>query len=354
MRVAFLDAHPHIGIFPRLPSLEDHVPIPIPFQISRVARGAILSLGIGCTLATPLSGQSGVLETDPFAVHLLGEWSGSGVYDGNRLDLTRSWALDLGGRFLRADMGVDMPNGVPFSALMYWKISSPGRYEVVWMDGIGRMQALEARVDVESGLVATEYVDDLAEEGPERRRWEYERTGPDSYVERLFRLVRDRRELLAEWTFTRASEPRPSTPRTPDEKAVLAAAQQFFDTMASRDVDGAAAVLDPAGDFVSVRWDSDGTPIVRRATVQSYLESLETDSSAYLERMWDAEVRIQGPIAAVWAPYDFHVDGDFSHCGMDAFQLLLTDKGWIVTGATYTVERTGCSASPLGPPGARR
>lgn len=330
------------------------MPIPGPLPISRAARAALLTLGLGCALVTPLTGQSTVLEADPFAVHLLGEWSGSGEYDGNRLDLTRSWALDLGGRFLRADMSVEMPDGVPFGALMFWKSSAAGRYEVTWMDGIGRMQSLEARVDAESGLVAAEYLDDLAEEGPERRRWEYERTGPDSYVERLFRMVGDEGELLAEWTFARVVEPRPSISRTPAERAVLAAAQQFFDTMASKDVDGAAAVLDPAGDFVSVRWDPAGTPIVRRASVQSYLESMETEPSAYLERMWDAEVRIQGPIATVWAPYDFHIDGEFSHCGIDAFQLLRTDNGWVVTGATYTVERTGCSTSPLGPPAARR
>jgi hypothetical protein len=173
-------------------------------------------------LAAPVTGQGVALEADPFAVHLLGEWSGSGLYEGNRLDLTRSWGLDLAGRFLRVDMGVEMPSGASFGSLMYWKSSAPGRYEVIWMDGVGRMQSLEARVDAQAGLVTTEYVDDFAEGSPERRRWEYQRTGSDSYDERLFRLVGDQSELLAEWTFARVVEPRPSTSRTPDERAVLA------------------------------------------------------------------------------------------------------------------------------------
>jgi hypothetical protein len=69
-----------------------------------------------------------------------------------------------------------------------------------------------------------------------------------------------------------------------------------------------------------------------------------------LERMWDPEVRIQGAIAAVWTRYDFHRDGKFSHCGTDAFNLVKTAEGWKIASAMWTVERTGCVPSPLGPP----
>jgi len=66
--------------------------------------------------------------------------------------------------------------------------------------------------------------------------------------------------------------------------------------------------------------------------------------------MWDPEVLVHGPIATVRTSYDFHVDGVFSHCGVDVFQFLLTDGGWIITGGTYAIERTGCPKSPLGQP----
>jgi hypothetical protein len=139
--------------------------------------------------------------------------------------------------------------------------------------------------------------------------------------------------------------------RTEEERAVLMAVQRFFDTMTSKNAAGARQVLDPEGDFVSVRWNSDGGRVVRRAPNSAYLRGLETETATYLERMWDSEVRVHGPIAIVWTPYDFHIDGKFSHCGIDAFQLLRTETGWTVTGGTYTVERTGCPESPLGAPG---
>lgn len=143
----------------------------------------------------------------------------------------------------------------------------------------------------------------------------------------------------------------PTQERTDEETAVLVAVQQFFETMTGKDPAGAREVLDPEGDFVSVRWSEDGERIVRRSSNQAYLDGLEGEAEVYLERMWDSEVRVHGPIATVWTPYDFHIDGQFSHCGVDVFQLLLTEAGWTITGGTYTVERVGCPESPLGPPG---
>ena len=66
--------------------------------------------------------------------------------------------------------------------------------------------------------------------------------------------------------------------------------------------------------------------------------------------MWAPVVQVQGRIASVWTPYDFHIDGRFSHCGIDTITLLRTDAGWRIAGLLYTVQRTGCAPSPLGPP----
>ena len=69
-----------------------------------------------------------------------------------------------------------------------------------------------------------------------------------------------------------------------------------------------------------------------------------------LERTWAPQVRVHKGIATLWAPYDFWLNGAFSHCGIDSFELVKTGDGWKLTGGTYTMERTGCAPSPLGPP----
>ena len=138
-----------------------------------------------------------------------------------------------------------------------------------------------------------------------------------------------------------------------DEAAVLAVVQQFFDTLETKDAAAARTIMDPEGSFVSVRWQ-DGEQVVSRSSFRRFLDTLEERSEALLERMWDPQVLIHGPIAIVWTEYDFHRDGEFSHCGMDAFQLAKLDTGWTITGGTYTVEATGCAESPLGPPRANQ
>jgi hypothetical protein len=133
-----------------------------------------------------------------------------------------------------------------------------------------------------------------------------------------------------------------------DKSAVVAAVQQFFDTMATRDVEGARRVLMPEARMFSVR-EQNGQSVARASTVENYLKSLGEGKQNNRERMWDPEVKIRGGIASVWTPYDFWVDGKFSHCGIDIFDVVKTADGWRIAAVTYTVERTGCAPSPLGP-----
>ena len=105
----------------------------------------------------------------------------------------------------------------------------------------------------------------------------------------------------------------------------------------------------PGSQFIAVR--AGAQPVrPRRQTDTSFVRSLAEGRERLLERFWAPVVHVHGPLAEVWAPYDFHVDGRFSHCGVDSFSLVRTAAGWQIAGIVYTVETTGCAASPLGPP----
>jgi hypothetical protein len=165
----------------------------------------VAALFVGVLCALPPAARAQDLVDDPFAAAVSGEWEGSGEYGGDTLMLARSWTTELGGQFLRADMRVRMANGRSFGALMYWKRVAPDVYEIVWMDATGRRQILQATRDPESGLVWTTYLDTFTEGEAEWRTWEFESLGADSYLERLYRLVGDRREPLTVFSFERAS-----------------------------------------------------------------------------------------------------------------------------------------------------
>jgi hypothetical protein len=132
-----------------------------------------------------------------------------------------------------------------------------------------------------------------------------------------------------------------------EREAVLTVVQGFFDTMTARDVEAARKILQPQGRFHATRI-RDGKPEIRSFSNEEYFADLQSGKTRMQERIWNPDVRISGTIATVWAPYDFWIDGKFSHCGIDAFDLIKTEEGWKLAGGVYTLE-SKCDPSPLGP-----
>lgn len=143
-----------------------------------------------------------------------------------------------------------------------------------------------------------------------------------------------------------APAPRPAMPGS-EEEAVLEAVQRLFEAMASRDTAAAGEALFLDGQLIAVPTDG-AAP--RVASHREFLQALGSASEPWLERMWDARVLVEGPIAVVWTPYDLHVGGRFSHCGLDALTMIRSEEGWKVAGGIYTFQVKDCPTSPLGPP----
>ena len=130
---------------------------------------------------------------------------------------------------------------------------------------------------------------------------------------------------------------------------VLAAAQAVLDAINGADPDLLGSVMMPEATIVAVRPDRPPS----RSTVEEMAAGIADPPQRFVERMWDPEVRIQHPIASVWAPYDFYRDGEFSHCGVDTFQLVHVDGAWRVESLLYnTLQPPACEPHPDGPPAA--
>ncbi|MEO7274655.1 MAG: nuclear transport factor 2 family protein [Vicinamibacterales bacterium] len=134
-----------------------------------------------------------------------------------------------------------------------------------------------------------------------------------------------------------------------EKAAVSAAVQALFDAMAARDAQKALALVVPEGQLQSVR-KTEAPAVARSRSLEAFANSLPTQKSPMLERMWNPDVHVAGPIASLVTRYDFHLDGTFTHCGTDIFTLVKTADGWKISGGIYTVESTGCEPSPLGEP----
>lgn len=142
----------------------------------------------------------------------------------------------------------------------------------------------------------------------------------------------------------------PATAQAPadDRAQVLALADSALATISRNDfVALTDLMLDSAVTFSA--GERDGKAWTRSRT-RAAERAMQSDRK-FTERGFDPQVMISGPIAVVWLPYDFYLDGAWSHCGVDVFTLLRAEAGWrIATIAWSVAQPPACRAHPGGPP----
>ena len=132
----------------------------------------------------------------------------------------------------------------------------------------------------------------------------------------------------------------PQTARSQAQRDITSTIQQFLDAISTRDTTIFRATMLPEALVVSTSMRNDKPGYSARG-VDADVKMLSREGPTLLERAWEPEIRIDGLIATVWTRYDFHVDGAFSHCGTDAFQLVKTEAGWRIASVIYSIEN-GC------------
>lgn len=116
--------------------------------------------------------------------------------------------------------------------------------------------------------------------------------------------------------------------------------------MKSHDSAAAASLFVPGATLASVGKDGKASVI----PFEKFVEHIGSGKGSWLERIWNPQVLESGSIAIVWADYDFHLNGQFSHCGVDSFSMLKTESGWKIAAISDTRNSSNCAPSPLGPP----
>jgi hypothetical protein len=141
----------------------------------------------------------------------------------------------------------------------------------------------------------------------------------------------------------------PSVTPAPDPSAaeVVAVANGLFAAMEARDTTAIRRMFLPQARIISVARQGEGTA-VRERSIAEFIPGIATAPQPLRERMWSPGVRIDGDLAMLWAPYDFHLGTQFSHCGTDAFQMVRLGGEWRIAALSYTVQREGCPPAPAG------
>lgn len=137
----------------------------------------------------------------------------------------------------------------------------------------------------------------------------------------------------------------PSRAQTSAEDSVRTVLAALFTGMKNADAGAIRQAVTDSAILQFVGTGKDGNTSVLTITVDQFLARIGSlGKDAADERIHIDGVRIDGPLALVWAPYSFYLKGNFNHCGLDTFQLIRTATGWKVQYVMYTGRKDACPA----------
>ena len=135
-----------------------------------------------------------------------------------------------------------------------------------------------------------------------------------------------------------------------DREVILAVMEKAFAAVHSNNPDDWRAIQLAEGTSLSFRPGPEGRPEELEMQIsnnEGFLADLKPDGHDYMER-WTGEptILVRGPIAVIWGEYEFWIDGEFSHCGVDSVDLVKVEGEWKIANFMWTVEKESCATAP--------
>ena len=153
-------------------------------------------------------------------------------------------------------------------------------------------------------------------------------------------------QVIAIVLFVGAASARAQDPQT---AMIMTTVHKVFDAMRTRDTVLLASAFDTTARLVGPpRNNGTSVSLITPSQFGAALTRAPA-GDVWNERIYDAEVRIDGDVATVWAYYTFHRNKEFSHCGVDAFMLRQIAGQWKITQLSDSRRTTNCTHTE--PPG---
>ncbi|WP_340588866.1 nuclear transport factor 2 family protein [Erythrobacter alti] len=125
------------------------------------------------------------------------------------------------------------------------------------------------------------------------------------------------------------------------EAEVALVVSGFMDGLAAKDAVAMSALALDTAYLAFVRPGEQGDA-ARTMPLANAIIALAETVPEISEPIRETVVMVDGPVAMVWAPYDFYVDGEHSHCGVNIFSLLRRDDNWRIASVVYSYLPENC------------
>jgi hypothetical protein len=127
------------------------------------------------------------------------------------------------------------------------------------------------------------------------------------------------------------------------EDSVKAVINQLFEAMRKTDPDMLMNTFADSAILQTIRGNRDGSFYVHNEDPAMFASSVgKAKKDSLDERITFGSVLVDGPLASVWTPYRFYYAGQFSHCGVNSFQLVRIRGVWKIQYLVDTRRRQDC------------
>ena len=127
------------------------------------------------------------------------------------------------------------------------------------------------------------------------------------------------------------------------EDSVKSAVNVLFEGMKNADASLIQKAFTDSAILQTIGRTKEGKTFIRNESINAFGESISKLGKGDAdERIQFETIKIDGPLAIVWTPYKFYFKGQFSHCGVNSFQLVRINGEWKIQYLIDTRRRDGC------------
>lgn len=129
-----------------------------------------------------------------------------------------------------------------------------------------------------------------------------------------------------------------------EEAKIQQTIETFFEGFHARDSVMMKTTLDERVVVQTIGKAKSGELQLHHEKISEVLKGIVSIPSemTYKEVLHGYEIKIDGAMANVWTPYSFFLNGKFSHCGVNSFQLFQKEGSWKIIYLIDTRRREGC------------
>ena len=93
--------------------------------------------------------------------------------------------------------------------------------------------------------------------------------------------------------------------------------------------------------------NKEGKSVLKTESKNDFLLAVSKKDPAtiWFEKLLSMDIKIDADLASVWTPYEFYLNTNFSHCGVNSFQLFNNNGNWEIIYLVDTRKRKGCKMS---------